>query len=153
MTSHNVLVQPSGRQFTVPEGQTVLAAALAAGITIPHGCRNGACGSCKGKVLTGSVHHGPHAEAALSAAEEAAGLGLFCCAYPQTDLTIEARIAAALDGIVPHKLPGRIERIEWLAKDVAILTVKLPASEHLKFRAGQYMDFILPNAVRRSYSI
>ena len=153
MTIHKVLVQPSGREFTVATGQTVLAAALAAGITLPHGCKNGACGSCKGKVLSGGVHHRLHAEAALSAFEEAAGAALFCCAYPQTDLIIEARIAAALDGIVPHKMPGRIERITWAAKDVAILTVKLPASEHLQFRAGQYMDFILPNGVRRSYSI
>ena len=153
MTSYNVLVQPSGRKFVVPSEQTVLAAALAAGITLPHGCKNGACGSCKGKVIAGSVRHGTHAEAALSASEEAAGLALFCCAHPSTDLVIEARIAAALDGIVPHKMPGRIERIEWPVKDVAILSVRLPASEHLQFRAGQYMDFIFSNGVRRSYSI
>lgn len=137
----------------VPSEQTVLSAALAAGITLPHGCKNGACGSCKGKVIAGSVHHGTHAEAALSATEEASGLALFCCAHPLSDLVIEARIAAALDGIVPHKMPGRIERIQWPAKDVAILSVRLPASEHLQFRAGQYMDFILPNGARRSYSI
>lgn len=153
MSDHHVLVQPSGREFSVAPGQSVLAAALAAGITLPHGCKNGACGSCKEKVLSGSVCHGPHAEAALSQSEEASGLALLCCAYPQTDLVIEARIAAALDGIVPHKMPGRIERIQWAAKDVAILTVKLPASEHLQFRAGQYVDFLLPNGVRRSYSI
>jgi CDP-4-dehydro-6-deoxyglucose reductase len=153
MTSYNVLVQPSGRKFVVPSEQTVLAAALAAGITLPHGCKNGACGSCKGKVIAGSVRHGTHAEAALSATEEAAGLALFCCARPSTDLVIEARIAAALDGIVPHKMPGRIERIQWPAQDVAILSVRLPASEHLQFRAGQYMDFIFSNGVRRSYSI
>lgn len=153
MTSHKVLVQPSGREFNVPSKQTVLAAALHVGITLPHGCRNGACGSCKGKVLSGRVQHGPHVEAALSAEEEAAGLALFCCAHPLTDLVIEARIAAAVDGVVPRKMPARIEHIEWAAKDVAILTVKLPASEHLLYRAGQYVDFILPHGVRRSYSI
>ncbi|SPE21320.1 CDP-6-deoxy-L-threo-D-glycero-4-hexulose-3-dehydrase reductase [Burkholderiales bacterium] len=153
MTSHKVLVQPSGREFSVPSKQTVLAAALHVGITLPHGCRNGACGSCKGKVLSGHVQHGPHTEAALSAEEEAAGLALFCCAHPQTDLVIEARIAAAVDGVVPRKMPARIEHIEWAAKDVAILSLKLPASEHLLYRAGQYVDFILPHGVRRSYSI
>ena len=153
MTSYKVLVQPSGREFTVPSEQTVLTAALTSGITLPHGCRNGACGSCKGKVISGSVHHGTHAEVALSATEEATGLALFCCAHPLSDLIIEARIAAALDGIVPHKMPARIERIEWPAKDVAILSVRLPVSEHLQFRAGQYMDFILPGGLRRSYSI
>src|ERR1700688_2472094 len=153
MTKHKILVQPSGREFTVGGAQTILAAALHAGITLPHGCKNGACGSCKGKVLSGQLHHDTHGDAALSAQEEAEGLALFCCAHADTDLVIEARIATALDGVMPRKMPARIEHIAWAVKDVAILTLKLPASEHLQFRAGQYIDFILPNGVRRSYSI
>ncbi len=153
MKTHKVQVQPSGREFAAPEKMTVLAAALEAGITLPHGCKNGACGSCKGKVLSGSLHQGPHAEAALSAQEKAAGLALFCCANALTDLVIEARIATALDGVMARKMPARIEHIEWAAPDVAVLTLKLAASEQLLFRAGQYVDFILPNGVRRSYSI
>jgi CDP-4-dehydro-6-deoxyglucose reductase len=153
MSTHKILVQPSGREFTAQAGQTILAAALEAGITLPHGCKSGACGSCKGRVVSGSVLQGPHAEAALGIEERAAGFALFCCAHAQTDLVIEARIAAALDGVVPRKMPARIEHIEWAAKDVAVLTLKLPAAEHLLFRAGQYVDFILPNGVRRSYSI
>jgi len=153
MGIYKVLVQPSGREFSARDEQTVLGAALGAGITLPHGCKNGACGSCKGKLLSGRVFHNPHLRVALSLAEEAQGLALFCCAHPQTDLVIEARVADALDGVVPRKMPARIEHIEWAAPDVAILTVKIPASEHLLYRAGQYVDFILPSGVRRSYSI
>jgi CDP-4-dehydro-6-deoxyglucose reductase len=153
MTRHHITVLPSGREFDCPASQSVLEAALHMGVTLPHGCRNGACGSCKGRVLQGRVRHGEHAQAALSAEEEAQGLALFCCAHAQTDLHIEVRVATALDGVVPRKMPARIEHIEWAARDVAILTLKLPASEHLLYRAGQYVDFILPNGVRRSYSI
>ena len=148
-----VQVQPSGRTFDVAADATILVGALDAGITIPYGCKDGACGSCKGKLLAGRVRHGPHATAALSLEEEAAGLALFCCAHAQTDLVIEARVAASLDGIAPRKMPARIEHIEWAAPDVAVLSVKLPAAEHLQYHAGQYVDFILPSGVRRSYSI
>ena len=153
MSTYKVLVRPSGREFSVTEEQTVLEAALRAGITLPHGCKNGACGACKGKVLSGQVHHNPHVRVALTLEEEAQSQALFCCAHPHSDLVIEARIADALDGVVPRKMPARIEHIEWAAADVAVLTVKLPATEQLLFRAGQYVDFILPDGVRRSYSI
>jgi len=153
MTTYKVQIQPSGREFRVSTEHTVLAGALAAGINLPYGCKDGACGSCKGRVLAGSVTHGAHTRAALSAEEEASGHALFCCAHAQSDLVIEARIADLLDGILPRKMPARIEHIEWVARDVAMLTLKLPATEQLVFRAGQYVDFILPNGVRRSYSI
>jgi CDP-4-dehydro-6-deoxyglucose reductase len=153
MTGHHIRVQPSGREFTAGPQETVLAAALRSGITLPYGCRNGACGSCKGKVLQGEVVHEEHTLDALSAEELAQGMALFCRAHPRSDLVIEARIAAALDGVVARKMPARIEHISWAGKDVAVLSLRLPASEHLLYRAGQYVDFILPNGLRRSYSI
>ena len=153
MTSHKVQIQPSGREFTVAPGQSVLGAALDAGLTLPHACKDGACGTCKGRVLSGQVRHGPHAAAALSGDEETAGYSLLCVAQALTDLVVEVRIPESLDGVVARKMPARIEHIEWVARDVAILSLRLPASENLYFRAGQYVDFILPDGVRRSYSI
>ncbi len=153
MSSYQVLVQPSSRQFTVQADQSVLAAALDAGVTLPHGCKDGGCGSCKGRVLAGRVLHGPHAASALSPEEEAGGLALFCCATPLSDLRIAVRVADTLDGIVARKMPARIERIDRPSDDVAILWLKLPAGEPLLFRAGQYVDFLLPGGERRSYSI
>ena len=153
MSPYKIQVRPSGREFTGAAGQSVLAAALAAGLVLPYGCKDGVCGSCKGRVLAGRVEHGPHAAAALSADEEAAGLALFCCAQPRTDLLIEARVAGSGDGIVPRRMPARIEHIARPAPDVAILTLQLPAGGDLAFRAGQYVDFLLAGGVRRSYSI
>ena len=153
MTQFTVTVQPSGRQFSVRPDETILGAALAAGLTLPHGCRNGVCGSCRGKVLSGTLVHAEHGEGALSAEDEASGHALFCSAYPRSDLVIESRIAQGLDGVVPRKMPARIEHIERAAPDVAILSLRLPANESLLYRPGQYVDFILPGGLRRSYSI
>jgi CDP-4-dehydro-6-deoxyglucose reductase len=148
-----VTIRPSGRTFTTEGDETVLAAALREGIGLPYGCKNGACGTCRGKLLEGTLTHKPHAASALSAADEARGYTLFCSALPQSDLVIEARELTGFGDIPIRKMPGRIAKIERVAPDVAIVSVQLPANERLQFRAGQYMDFILKDGARRQYSI
>jgi CDP-4-dehydro-6-deoxyglucose reductase len=151
--SHQVTIRPSGHQFTVEEGETVLAAALRGGIGLPYGCKNGACGTCKGKLLEGELVYGPHASSALSHDEQARGFALFCCSRPATDLVIEARELSGFGDIPVRKMPCRIASIERPAADVAIVSLQLPANERLQFRAGQYLEFILKDGRRRSYSI
>jgi CDP-4-dehydro-6-deoxyglucose reductase len=151
--SFTVTIQPSGRSFAVEAGETVLEAALRQSIGLPYGCKNGACGTCKGKVLEGSVQHKAHSSSALSPAEEAKGLALFCSALPQSDLVIEARELTGVGDIPIRKMPVRIAKIERAAPDVAIVSVQLPVNFRLQFRAGQYMDLILKDGVRRQYSI
>ncbi|NDI87283.1 CDP-6-deoxy-delta-3,4-glucoseen reductase [Undibacterium crateris] len=148
-----VTVTPSGRQFSCEADETVLNAALRAGLILPYGCKNGACGSCKGKVSSGSVVHGNHQQRALPDTEEAAGMALFCCAKPQSDLTIEAREIVS-DGDYPvKKLPTRVARLEKLSHDVMLVALQLPANEKLNYRAGQYIEFLLRDGKRRSYSM
>jgi CDP-4-dehydro-6-deoxyglucose reductase len=151
--SFNVTVRPSGRSFTVEGDETVLAAALRQGIGIAYGCKNGACGSCRGKLIEGELLHGPHSASALSAADKARGKALFCCSRPQTDITIEARELTGFGDIPIKKMPARIARIERVAPDVAIISLQLPATERLQYLAGQYLEFILRDGTRRSYSI
>src|SRR3546814_1892805 len=67
--SFKVTVQPSQHQFPVETGQTVLDAALAAGIVLPYSCRNGACSTCKGKVVSGQVDAGEYPAQILSRSE------------------------------------------------------------------------------------
>jgi CDP-4-dehydro-6-deoxyglucose reductase len=151
--THQVTIQPSGHSFAVPEGETVLAAALAAGFHLPYGCRNGACGSCKGKLVAGAIDYGKYQQGALSDDERAAGYALFCVARPLTDLAIEVRAIGAVKDIVVKKLPCRVHKIERVADDVIILRLKLPANERLQFLAGQYIEFILKDGSRRSFSM
>ncbi|MFO0123673.1 MAG: 2Fe-2S iron-sulfur cluster-binding protein, partial [Inhella sp.] len=107
--SLTITVQPAGRQFSVARDGTLLAAAIDQGIGLPYGCKDGACGSCKSKLLEGRVIHGAHQAKALSADEEAAGWVLTCCAIPQTDCTIEARSVPA-EGVQPILLMPRRTR-------------------------------------------
>ena len=151
--SHKVTVRPSGQAFQVEGDETVLAAALRSGVGLAYGCKNGACGSCKGKLLEGTLVHGAHSASALSAEEEARGFALFCCSRPQGDVVIEARELTGFGDIPIKKMPCRVAKIERPTADVAIVSLQLPASERLQFRAGQYLEFILKDGTRRSYSI
>jgi CDP-4-dehydro-6-deoxyglucose reductase len=151
--SYQVTLKSSGKQFCVGKDETILEAALQHGITLPYGCKNGACGSCKGKILEGHVEHGQHSAAALSPADELAGSILFCCAHPQSDILIEAREVQGAGDIAIRKVPCRVNTISKPSEDVAILKLQLPASERFQFLAGQYVEFLLKDGQRRAYSI
>lgn len=151
--SHQVTIQPSGHCYAVFPGETVLSAALDAGFNLPYGCRNGACGACKGKVLEGTVDQGEYQPHALSDQEIAAGMTLFCCAKPQSDLVIECREIGLKASIQPRILPCRVERKLQLAPDVIAMYLKLPANERLQFLPGQYVEFLLKDGARRAFSL
>lgn len=150
--THQITIESTGHQYTAKAYETVLESAINAGFNIPYGCRNGACGSCKGTVLSGQVDYGDYVASALTEAEKTAGKALFCCAKPLSDLTIECREIKA--GVIPPRImPARVERKEQLSHDVMALFLKLPSSEHLKFMAGQYIEFLLKDGKRRAFSL
>ncbi|EEG10505.1 CDP-6-deoxy-delta-3,4-glucoseen reductase [Pseudogulbenkiania ferrooxidans] len=147
-----VKVLPSGHTFQVDDHETILEAALRQGVGLPYGCRDGACGACKGKVLEGEVCQDGYQEKALPEQERVQGYALFCCAKPQGDLTIEVREVTGIGDIPVKTLPCRVEKIEKL-HDVAVLKLKLPVSERLQFHAGQYIDILMKDGKKRSFSI
>lgn len=149
--SNKIDVQPSGHSFTAEAGETLLDAALRQNISLPYGCRNGACGTCKGKVVAGEVDLGDYKPHALSEEERAQGMALFCCASAKSDLTVEVKEVGG-DNIPAKTLPCRVESIER-AHSVAIVKLKLPPAERLQFRAGQYIDILLADNQKRSFSI
>ena len=148
-----VTVQPSGTSFSVERDEPILQAAIRQGIGLPYGCKDGACGSCKCRMLEGRVIHGAHQQKALNADEEAAGLILTCQAAPQTDIVLEARTVPGAGEFAPRKLPCRVISISKPAPDVAILKLQLPANDTFRYRAGQFVEFILRDGSRRSYSM
>lgn len=150
---NKVTIQNSGHSFEVRPSQTVLAAAIEADIHIPYGCRNGACGSCKAKLVSGKVMHDDYQNSAMTDAELAAGNTLLCCARPLEDIVVECREIGGLTGIKPRILPARVAKKEQLSHDVIALHLQLPASERLHFLAGQYLEFILKDGKRRAFSI
>lgn len=151
--SLTVTLQPSERSFVVDRDERILAAAIRQGIGLPYNCKDGACGSCKCKLLEGRVIHGAHQDKALSLAEEAAGFILTCCATPQTDCVVEARTVVGAGQFPVLKLPTRVISLAKPSGDVAVLRLQLPANQNFQFKAGQYVEFILRDGDRRSYSM
>jgi CDP-4-dehydro-6-deoxyglucose reductase len=152
-TQFHVTVQPSGREFDVSPDEQVLAAGMRQSVGLPYGCKDGACGSCKCKKISGEVTHGPHQSKALSPEEEAAGFILTCCATPHSDLVLESRQVTALGDLPIKKMPVRVSAMERKSPDVMLLQLQLPATDKLAYRAGQYVEFILRDGARRSYSM
>jgi len=148
-----VRLEPSGHTFGVAPGETILDAALRQGIGLPYGCRNGACGACKGILRSGELVYGEYQERALHSADRAAGKALTCCTQPLGDIVFEVRELAGAKDLAIRTLPCRVERIDKRADEVAILYLKLPAGERLQFLAGQYVDVLLKEGKRRSFSL
>jgi CDP-4-dehydro-6-deoxyglucose reductase len=151
--SFQITIQPSQHQFAADADKSVLDAALAAGIVLPYSCRSGACSTCKAKVLSGSVEAGPSPAQILSADEIEAGFTLLCQARPTSDLVIESREVRLASDIQIRKIPSRVTAIARPTADVALLTLQLPATETFRFHAGQYVELILKDGKRRSYSM
>ncbi|MGO8755261.1 MAG: CDP-6-deoxy-delta-3,4-glucoseen reductase [Gallionellaceae bacterium] len=149
----NTIIKPSNHSFPIEADETILEAGLKHGYTIPYGCRDGVCGACKGRLLQGSVDYGNRQISALSDADKAAGMALFCSAMPQSDLVIECREVSAVKDIIVKSLPCRVQKMERLAEDVMVLYLKLPANERMLFLAGQYIDIMMKDDKPRSFSL
>lgn len=153
MSKFSVTLQPSGHVFEVEAGESVLEAALRQQFVLPYGCKNGACGTCKGRIVSGEVDYGNYQAKALTDLEKAQGKALLCQAKPLSDLAIEARTIGASKDIPVRTLPCRVQKVEKLTDDVIVLSLKLPANERLQFLAGQYLEFLLKDGSRRSFSM
>jgi CDP-4-dehydro-6-deoxyglucose reductase len=150
---HQVRLEPSGHTFGVAPGETVLEAALRQGVGLPYGCRNGACGACKAILRSGELAYGEYQERALHDNEKAAGKALTCCTRPLTDVVLEVRELSGAKDLAIRTLPARVEKVDKPAEDVAVLNLKLPTGERLQFLAGQYIDILMKDGKRRSFSM
>ena len=151
--SYTVTLESSGKTFHIKPSQTILEAALEAGITIPYGCMSGMCGSCKIKLESGDVMLEDYQESALSQEEKSAGLILSCQALATENITINIGEIEECDVIESKIIPIKVKSLEKLNADVIKMMLKLPGEESLKFKAGQYIEFIMPDNSRRAFSL
>ena len=148
-----VALVPTGQQFTAEADEPVLAAALRAGLNLPHSCKGGHCASCIARIVSGSVAYPGPRPAGITDHEATDGYALLCQARALTDLQVEAREVRPAPDVEVKSLPVRIERKQLVAPDVMAVFLRLPAVEPLHYRAGQYLDFMLSGGRRRSFSI
>ena len=142
----------NGKQFAAKPDVTLLDAALAAGLTLAHGCRTGRCGSCQTQVTAGRTER-IRADSFLSSAQRQNGWILTCADAARSDGAIEAEDLGALSGISAMTWPARIDQIKLLAPDVCRVVLRLPPHAQFKFLAGQYVNIIGRHGLRRSYSM
>lgn len=151
--SFAISVQPSGIQFEAQAGESLLAAGIRQGIGLPYGCKDGACGSCKCKLVSGQVQQSNFQRKALSEEEEAQGFVLTCSARAQSDITLESRQVTPAGALPVKKMPTRVSSLVRKTEDVVLMQLQLPANDNFVYRAGQYVEFILRDGARRSYSM
>jgi NAD(P)H-flavin reductase/ferredoxin len=147
MTAH-----PGRQNAPVRPGETLLDAGLRVGIPLPFECRSGGCGVCKATMIGGQVEMSGYQPSALSENERAAGRILLCCARALSDVEFEYEENAAARGTQVGTWLARVERLERLAHDVMLVALRLPEGERIDFEAGQYLNILLEDGSRRSYS-
>jgi CDP-4-dehydro-6-deoxyglucose reductase len=132
-----VKVLPSGAEFFVEGGDTILEAALRAGIPLAYGCSSGNCGTCKARVVSGEVKQTRPHDYRLSAEAKTRGEALMCSYTAITDVVIEADVAQSPQDIPKQTIQAEIKGVEFPTEEVAIVHVQTPRNGRLRFMAGQ----------------
>jgi CDP-4-dehydro-6-deoxyglucose reductase, E3 len=150
---YNIQIQTAGqtvKSFNAHEGQNILEAALASGVQLPYACKTGGCGTCRGKITAGEWQSD---STYLNSSEKSEGFALLCSTQACSDLVIEAQVIEGLADIPIRKLPTRVKTIDLLSQDIIRLDLQLPTQQSFNFLSGQYIDILLRDGIRRSYSI
>lgn len=149
---HTVSVSGSDVAFAVEPTETILDAALRLGLPAPYGCKTGHCGACRAHLNSGRIDYAAE-PLALSPAERDAGLVLLCEARARSDVELDMQLLARDGHLRARNLPARINGRSQLAHDVWALRLQVPKAKPFDFLPGQYVDFLLPNGERRSFSL
>jgi phenol/toluene 2-monooxygenase (NADH) P5/A5 len=154
--SYELTIEPLGQTIEIEEGQTILDAALRAGIYLPHACCHGLCATCKVQVVDGEIEHGGASSFALMDFERDEQKTLACCATAQSDLVIEAEIEEDPDAenLPVRDFAGTVTRIETLTPTIKGVWIKLDDPDGMRFQAGQYINLQLPDGIgSRAFSV
>jgi CDP-4-dehydro-6-deoxyglucose reductase, E3 len=148
----HLMLRPDNRIVAARPGETILEAALREGIGFPYECRSGGCGQCKCTVLSGRIDQGPYQESVLTAEERAAGRALACSAVPLSDAEIEYEPKSLPGGVQTREYEAIVVAMRRVAPDVMVVRLSLASGETLRFYAGQYINILLPDGGKRSFS-
>ncbi|MCL4801414.1 MAG: cytochrome b N-terminal domain-containing protein [Burkholderiales bacterium] len=148
----HMLIHPDNRIVAIRDGEFVLDAALREDVAVPFDCRSGGCGTCKSRILQGEIEHGDYQEAFLTDEERARGWALLCVCTPKSDIEVEYTPATAPGAVPARAHTARVVGMNKLSHDVMQVFLKCEGEETPRFYAGQYIDILLPDGDRRSFS-
>ncbi|MEE9445508.1 MAG: CDP-6-deoxy-delta-3,4-glucoseen reductase [Cocleimonas sp.] len=151
--SYQITLQASGHTFAVEENEFILEAALRQGVNFPYGCRSGSCGTCLGSVVSGQLEYPEGLPITLMEHEVEEGKAIFCTSVAKSDMVIDVKEVRSVSPIDIKLMPARVSSLKKLSSNVMQMKLSLPAAERLKFRAGQYIEFILSDKTRRAFSL
>ena len=152
MAAH-VRIQPSGHEFFVEGADTLLEAALRAGLALNYGCSNGNCGQCKARVVSGQVMKVRPHDYVLSEADKASGCALMCSNTAVTDVVIEAGEAHLASDIPLQHITAHVKSVEQASDDMLILKLQTPRNNRLRFLAGQNAILQLGHALSAEFPV
>ncbi|MGA9575314.1 MAG: 2Fe-2S iron-sulfur cluster-binding protein [Lysobacterales bacterium] len=136
----NIKILPSGRTFACEGNSTLLEAGLQAGLALGYGCSNGNCGECIARIVSGEVRKVRHHDYMIKAEKKHSGHILMCCNTAVTDIILEAPEARGSVEIPRQHITARVRNLEFVNDDVALLHLKTPRSQRLRFLAGQQVQ-------------
>lgn len=152
MTAH-VRVMPGGREFFVDGNDSLLEAALRAGLSLDYGCSIGSCGKCKARIVSGEVQKTRYSDYALTAAEKSASVVLMCCNTAVADLVIEAHEARGAADMPLQRIDARVKSVTPMGGDMRLLNLQTPRTNRLRFLAGQSVSLELPGGVAATWPV
>ncbi len=139
LMSAHVRIMPSGHDFFQEGNSTLLEAGLRSGLALDYACSNGNCGKCKARLISGDIEKVRNHDYLLSDAEKSSGDFLMCCNTAITDVVIEAEEAGSVQDIPRQSILAKVKKIEFPNDSTALLHIKTPRSDRLRFLAGQYV--------------
>ena len=155
--SYTITLLPFEKQFTCGDNETILQAAIRQGFNLRYGCKHGGCGMCKAQVVEGEVDNTEASSFALLDFEKQQGLSLLCCAYPESDVSIELwdyDEADLVSEFAVGQFEAEVEKITELTHDLRGIHLQLIEPQRIEFKAGQYVDLLVPGTNEwRSYSM
>ena len=138
------------RFIDVAGGESVADASYRVGINIPLDCRDGACGTCKAFVESGTFDAGNYIEDALTDDEAAEGYGLACQIKPRSDMVLRVAASSEACKTRPAAHAGTIGAVTRLSDTTVAFTLR---TGPLAFLPGQYVNIVVPGTTQhRSYS-
>lgn len=146
--SFQIHITDSDVRFPCAADETLLDAALKAGIELPYSCRKGVCGNCAATVRGAPVVRGVTNAEAVPDGQE-----LLCQCRPTGDVQIAPASWRRSEPDARRRLRVKVFRHTLAAPDVSVLQLRLPTGQRAKFRAGQYLQVSLPDGSRRAYSM